>query len=41
MQGRTARLFAGGGIVSGSDPDTEAAEVAAKLSVFQSALTNP
>lgn len=40
LQDRTARLFAGGGIVADSDPDTEAAEVAAKFRVFQSALTS-
>jgi hypothetical protein len=36
-----ARLFAGGGIVADSDPDTEAAQVAAKFRVFQSALSVP
>jgi menaquinone-specific isochorismate synthase len=38
VNGATARLFAGGGIVADSDPDTEAAEVTAKLRAFQSAL---
>lgn len=38
VQESTARLFAGGGIVADSDPDTEAAEVAAKFHIFQSAL---
>jgi menaquinone-specific isochorismate synthase len=38
VRGATARLFAGGGIVAGSDPDTEAAEVAAKFRAFRSAL---
>jgi len=41
LRGRIARLFAGGGIVADSDPDTEAAEVAAKFRVFQSALASP
>ena len=41
LQATTARLFAGGGIVADSDPDTEAAEVAAKFRVFQSALSMP
>lgn len=36
----TARLFAGGGIVVGSDPVTEADEVAAKFRVIQSALSS-
>ena len=39
VDGATARLFAGGGIVVGSDPGTEADEVAAKFRAFQSALT--
>ncbi|MFL6129863.1 MAG: isochorismate synthase MenF [Mycobacteriales bacterium] len=38
VAGTTARLFAGGGIVAGSDPDTEAAEVAAKFQAIRSAL---
>ncbi|WP_028934780.1 isochorismate synthase [Pseudonocardia spinosispora] len=38
LSGRTARLFGGGGIVADSDPDTEVAEVAAKMSAFRSAL---
>jgi menaquinone-specific isochorismate synthase len=38
VNGATARLFAGGGIVADSDPDTEAAEVTAKFRAFQSAL---
>lgn len=38
VDGRTARLFAGGGIVAGSDPGTEAAGAAAKFRAFQSAL---
>jgi menaquinone-specific isochorismate synthase len=38
VRGSTARLYAGGGIVADSDPDTEAEEVAAKFRVFQSAL---
>jgi menaquinone-specific isochorismate synthase len=36
--GRQARLFAGGGIVSGSDPIDELAETQAKLAAFQAAL---
>lgn len=39
VNGATGRLFAGGGIVAGSDPGTEAAEVTAKFRAFQSALT--
>lgn len=38
VNGNTARLFAGGGIVADSDPATEAAEAAAKFRAFQSAL---
>jgi menaquinone-specific isochorismate synthase len=41
LQETTARLFAGGGIVADSEPDTEAAEVAAEFRVFQSALSMP
>ena len=37
----SARLFAGGGIVAGSTPDAEDAEVEAKLAAFQSALHPP
>lgn len=37
----SARLFAGGGIVAGSTPDAEEAEVVAKLAAFQSALQSP
>jgi menaquinone-specific isochorismate synthase len=40
LRGSAARLFAGGGIVADSDPDTEAAEAAAKFRVFQSALAS-
>jgi menaquinone-specific isochorismate synthase len=40
VNGATARLFAGGGIVADSDPDTEAAEVAAKFRAFRSALNS-
>jgi menaquinone-specific isochorismate synthase len=36
--GRQARLFAGCGIVSGSDPIAELAETQAKLAAFQAAL---
>jgi menaquinone-specific isochorismate synthase len=38
LDGATARLFAGGGIVAKSDPDTEVAEVEAKLDAVRSAL---
>jgi menaquinone-specific isochorismate synthase len=37
-EGRQARLFAGCGIVSGSDPIAELAETQAKLAAFQAAL---
>jgi len=35
---RTARLFAGGGIVAASDPDAELAETQAKLQAMLSAI---
>jgi menaquinone-specific isochorismate synthase len=38
LNGPTARLFAGGGVVADSDPDTEVAEVAAKMVAVRSAL---
>lgn len=38
LQGRAARLFAGCGIVAGSDPDEEVAEAAAKLVPVRDAL---
>jgi menaquinone-specific isochorismate synthase len=38
LDGQTARLFAGGGVVADSDPDTEVAEVAAKMVPIRSAL---
>lgn len=38
VQGRAARLFAGCGIVAGSDPDEEVAEAAAKLVPIRDAL---
>lgn len=38
LDGATARLFAGGGIVADSDPATEAAEAAAKFHAMQSTL---
>ena len=41
VEGATARLFAGGGIVAGSDPATEAAEAAAKFAPMRSALGGP
>jgi menaquinone-specific isochorismate synthase len=37
-EGRQARLFAGCGIVTGSDPTAELAETQAKLAAFQAAL---
>lgn len=40
VDGATARLFAGGGIVADSDPDTEAAEVAAKFQAVRSAVSD-
>lgn len=38
LDGRQARLFAGNGIVAGSDPGTELAETQAKLRAMQAAL---
>jgi menaquinone-specific isochorismate synthase len=38
LHGATARLFAGGGIVAGSDPDAEVAEAAAKFIPMREAL---
>ncbi len=38
MEGRTARLFAGGGIVEGSDPEGELRETELKLGAMASAL---
>ena len=38
ISGRTARLFAGAGIVAGSDPVQEAAETAAKFTALRTAL---
>ncbi len=38
LDGRSARLFAGGGIVAGSDPDHEVAETDAKLVPVRDAL---
>ncbi|MGH3938944.1 MAG: isochorismate synthase [Pseudonocardiaceae bacterium] len=38
VEGRAARLFAGCGIVAGSDPDSEVAEAAAKLVPIRDAL---
>lgn len=38
LSGRTARLFAGGGIVADSDPATELAETEAKFAVIRDAL---
>jgi menaquinone-specific isochorismate synthase len=39
VDGRVARVFAGNGIVAGSDPDTELAETQAKLLAVLGALT--
>ncbi|WP_017613428.1 isochorismate synthase [Nocardiopsis salina] len=41
VEGRKARLFAGGGIVAGSDPDAELAETESKFRVMREALTDP
>jgi isochorismate synthase len=41
IRGRTARLFAGVGVVAGSDPDAELAETQAKLQAMLSALIRP
>jgi menaquinone-specific isochorismate synthase len=38
VDGRTARIFAGNGIVAGSDPETELAETQAKLQALLSVL---
>lgn len=38
IDGRTARVFAGAGIVPGSEPEAEAAETSAKLTTFLRAL---
>jgi menaquinone-specific isochorismate synthase len=38
LSGRTARLFAGCGVVADSDPDLELAETAAKLRTVAEAL---
>ncbi|WP_344423590.1 isochorismate synthase [Pseudonocardia ailaonensis] len=40
LDGRTARLYAGCGIVAGSDPDSEVREAAAKLRAVREALEN-
>jgi isochorismate synthase len=41
IDGTRARLFAGGGIVAGSDPDAELAETQAKLQAMLSAIVRP
>jgi isochorismate synthase len=41
IRGRSARLFAGVGVVAGSDPDAELAETQAKLQAMLSALVRP
>lgn len=41
IDGSTARLFAGGGVVAGSDPHAELAETQAKLQAMLSALVRP
>ena len=38
VRGATMRLYAGAGIVAGSDPDAELAETDAKLAVMRAAL---
>jgi len=38
LDGSTARLFAGCGVVAGSDPDTEVREAAAKMLAVRDAL---
>jgi isochorismate synthase len=41
IDGARARLYAGGGIVAGSDPDAELAETQAKLQAMLSAIVRP
>ncbi|WP_017574678.1 isochorismate synthase [Nocardiopsis kunsanensis] len=41
VEGARARLFAGGGIVAGSDPEAELAETESKFRVIREALTDP
>lgn len=41
VEGARARLFAGGGIVAGSDPEAELAETESKFRVIREALTEP
>jgi menaquinone-specific isochorismate synthase len=41
VEGARARLFAGCGIVAGSDPESEAAETESKFRVMREALTDP
>lgn len=41
IDGSRARLYAGGGIVAGSDPDAELAETQAKLQAMLSAIVRP
>jgi menaquinone-specific isochorismate synthase len=41
LDGSTARLFAGCGVVAGSDPDTEVREAAAKMLAIRDALEGP
>ncbi|MDA8369449.1 MAG: isochorismate synthase [Nocardiopsaceae bacterium] len=41
IEGSRARLFAGCGIVAGSDPEAELAEAEAKFRVMRTALTDP
>jgi isochorismate synthase len=41
ISGRTARLFAGVGVVAGSDPEAELAETQAKLQAMLSAIVRP
>ncbi|MBR8740863.1 isochorismate synthase MenF [Nocardiopsis sp. MG754419] len=41
VDGHRARLYAGGGIVAGSDPEAELAETESKFRVMREALTDP
>ena len=41
VDGTSARLYAGCGIVAGSDPESELAETEAKFRVMREALTDP
>lgn len=41
VEGARARLFAGGGIVAQSEPESELAETESKFRVMREALTDP